>query len=272
MSNNSVACNDTTKLPPQFWEGYYGLGEPYGLINTALSQKVGRLQDGEAYPDPDAEGTNPCGEQTLCNFETCCLAEIFLPNIDSYEELKDVATILYRICKHSMALPCHHSCTEAIVHKNMQMGIGVTGYLQCSEEQKSWLCDLYGFLRSYDVSYSANHGFPPSIKLTTTKPSGTLSLLPNVTPGVHPAIYQHYIRRIRINTGNPLVDLCRNHGFDVEFQVGFDGTLDQNTSVVSFPCQYPNGTVLGKDLSAVRQLQHVIRLQREWSDNAVSCT
>jgi len=33
MSNNSVVCNDFNALPEQFWEGYNGNGEPYGLIN-----------------------------------------------------------------------------------------------------------------------------------------------------------------------------------------------------------------------------------------------
>ena len=30
----------------------------------------------------------------------------------------------------------------------------------------------YEYLREYDVQYSKDHGFPPSIKLTTVKPSG----------------------------------------------------------------------------------------------------
>ena len=33
MSNNSVACDDISLLPEEFWEGYKGNGEPYGLIN-----------------------------------------------------------------------------------------------------------------------------------------------------------------------------------------------------------------------------------------------
>ena len=33
------------------------------------------------------------GEQGLNPYETCCLAEIFLPNIESKEELMDVALL-----------------------------------------------------------------------------------------------------------------------------------------------------------------------------------
>lgn len=271
MSNNSVVCNDINLLPEQFWDGYKGNGEPFGLINLNLSRKIGRIGETE-YPDPDVICYNPCAEQSLASYETCCLAEIFLPNIESKEELKKVTSYLYRINKHSLSLKCHLVETEAIVHKNMRMGIGVTGYLQATDEQRSWLSETYTFLREYDKKYSAGHGFPESIKLTTVKPSGTLSLLAGVTSGVHPAYSEYYIRRIRIASNSPLASICRKHGYFSEYQKNFDGSEDRNTVVVSFPCEVPNGTVLAKDCTAVQQLEYVKRLQTEWSDNSVSCT
>lgn len=213
-----------------------------------------------------------CAEQPLEPYETCCLAEIFLPNITSKEELVKVAKYLYRINKHSLTLPCHLKETESIVHRNMRMGIGVTGYLQATEEQRSWLSGTYLELREYDKQYSKEKGFPTSIKLTTVKPSGTLSLLAGVTSGVHPAYSQYFIRRIRISSSSSLANLCRKHGYFSEYQRNFDGTEDKNTVVVSFPVAVPAGTVLAKDVTAIQQLEYVKRLQTEWSDNAVSCT
>jgi ribonucleoside-triphosphate reductase (thioredoxin) len=58
MSNNSIVCNDIENLPEQFWQGYQGNGEPYGLINLHLAQLCGRLGE-EQYPDPDVVGFNP---------------------------------------------------------------------------------------------------------------------------------------------------------------------------------------------------------------------
>lgn len=273
MSNNSVVCNDIAKLPEEFWNGYNGNGEPYGMVNIELSRKIGRIKDGGKYPDPDVEGYNPCAEQSLANYETCCLSEIYLCNIDNFEQLKDIATIVYRICKHSLLMKCHQKATEEIVHKNMRMGIGITGYLQATEEQKSWLNDLYEFIREYDIYYSNKIGVATSIKLTTVKPSGTLSLLAGVTSGAHPAIYQYFIRRIRISSSNkPLLDLARRHKCKIEYQKNFDGTDDKNTMVIEFPCSYPEGTVLAKDMSAIDQLNTIKKLQTIWSDNSVSVT
>lgn len=271
MSNNSVVCHDIGDLHEFFWDGYEGKGEPYGLINLKLSRKVGRLGE-TGYPDPDVQGYNPCAEQSLADGETCCLAEIYLPNITSKEEMLDVAKLLYRVNKHSLALPFHLKITEEIVHKNMRMGIGVTGFLQATEEQKSWLKDVYKELREFDEEYSKEHGFPTSVKLTTVKPSGTLSLLPGVTPGCHPAYARYMIRRIRISANHPLVQTCRDHGYPVEFQQNFDGSEDHSTVVVSFPFRHPDHAVLAKDMTAIQQLETVKWLQENWSDNSVSCT
>lgn len=211
-------------------------------------------------------------EQSLEPYETCCLAEVFLPNITSKEELLDVLEYAYRINKHSLALKAHHKETERVVHKNMRMGIGMTGVLQCTEEQRSWLPEAYEYLRAFDVEYSADNDMPVSIKLTTVKPSGTLSLLPGVTPGIHPAYSRYMLRRIRISSSHPLVATCREHGYEIEYMRNFDGSYDYGTVVVSFPFAYPDSVKLACEMSAIDQLEEIRRMQREWSDNSVSCT
>jgi hypothetical protein len=154
----------------------------------------------------------------------------------------------------------------------MRMGIGVTGVLQSTEEQKSWLDLAYKKLRNYDVFYSEKHGFNKSVKLTTVKPSGTLSLLPGVTSGCHPAYARFMIRRIRIASNHSLVQVCRDHNYPVEYQRNFDGSEDHSTMVVSFPFRHPDHAVLAKDVTAIQQLETVKWLQEVWSDNSVSCT
>lgn len=271
MSNNSVVCNDIQQLPEQFWQGYQGNGEPYGLINLRLARAVGRIGETE-HPDPDVIGFNPCAEQSLEAYETCCLAEIFLPNVESLEQCKRLATYLYRICKHSLRLDCHHPETQGVVHKNMRMGIGLTGTEQSTSEQLGWANEVYRHLREFDQQYSSARGWPSSVKLTTVKPSGTLSLLPGVTPGCHPGYARYFIRRIRMASNSELAERCRANGYHVEPQLGFDGSPDPNTVVVSFPCSYPEGTRLAGNTTAVDQLERVKWLQTHWSDNAVSCT
>lgn len=272
MSNNSVAApEDIGQLPNEFWETYEQ-GEPYGLINLSLSREIGRTGETQ-YPDPDVEVYNPCAEQSLANFETCCLSVIYLPNITSEEELRECLTYAYRMNKHSLALHCSLKETEKVVHSNMRMGIGITGYLQASEEQRKWLGPTYEWLRRYDVEYSTYHKFPVSIKLTTMKPDGTMSLLPGLTPGGLPSpAGPWYIRRVTIASNSPLVDICRKNGYHVEPRKNFDGTDDRNSMIVSFPCRVPEGTPVAATYGWREQLDAIRRLQKEWSDNSVSCT
>lgn len=271
MSNNSVVCNDISLLPQEFWDNYDGNSEPYGLINLKLSRSCGRVGD-TRYKDKKVVAYNPCAEQSLENYETCCLAEVFLPNVTSEREFHDLLQLFYRINKHSLTLPCHLKQTEEVVHRNMRMGIGITGYMQATEKQKSWLANAYEMLRQFDKEYSAAKGFPESIKLTTFKPSGTLSLLPGVTPGVHPGFSRYMIRRIRMSSNSPVVDVVRAHGYPVEFQKRFDGTEDHTTVVAEFPMMFPEHAILAADVTAIDQLEVIKKVQTEWSDNSVSCT
>ena len=283
--NDIIGFNDNKKyieikeiLSSCYSKGFY--------INQFTSKIISIEKEPELYDvydctiDDDSHSftannliSHNCAEQSLANYETCCLSEIYLCNIDNYEELKDIATIVYRICKHSLLLKCHQKETELIVHKNLRMGIGITGYLQSTETQKGWLSDLYEYLRDYDKHYSQKLGVPISVKITTVKPSGTLSLLAGVTSGAHPAIYQHFIRRIRISSSNTtLIELAKKNNYFVEYQKNFDGSDDKNTMIIEFPCCYPEGTVLAKNMSAVDQLNTIKELQTNWSDNAVSVT
>lgn len=159
-----------------------------------------------------------------------------------------------------------------MVFKNMRMGVGMTGIMQASPEQIEWLDECYLVLRAYDEEYSRDHGWNPSIKLTTVKPSGTLSLLPGVTPGIHPGYARYMIRRITVASDHSLIEVCRANGYPMEYKKNFDGTFDYNSMIVSFPFEYPEGTILAEEMTAISQMQWIQKLQRIWSDNSVSCT
>lgn len=286
MSNNTIYADDYEHISNDVWNNGYEIdsktgfakGEPYGFFNLPLSQKFGRLIDGpmkncKLYPtsEDSVQGTNPCGEISLSPYECCNLSELYLNNITSQEELNRCAILLYKTQKAIASMPFIHDETNKIVKKNMRLGLGVTGVCQ-SLDKIQWLDECYVSLRKFDKEWSKQRGWPQSIKLTTIKPSGTLSLLGGATPGVHPAYSQYYIRRVRMSSSSELVSICRDMGYYVEYVKGFDGKEDHNTVVVEFPCSSPEGTILANDMSVIEQLEMVKTLQTYWSDNAVSVT
>jgi ribonucleotide reductase alpha subunit len=269
-SNNSIYADYYDHILPELWKGYNGSGEPYGLLNRRLARKFGRT--GEVRPDPTIEGFNPCAEIALGDGESCNLATIFLPNIESYEQFLEVSELLYITQKQITRMDYPYQKTTDVVRKNSRLGQSITGILQCSTEQLSWLRNGYEHLDAFDIKYSEEHNMPRSVRLTTVQPSGTLSLLPGVTPGIHPAFARFYIRRVRFNSADPIVDACRKRGYKVQWEVGLDGREDRTKYVVEFPCESPEGSVLAKDMTAVEQLEWVASMQKDWADNAVSVT
>ena len=234
MSNNSVAKNDFEDLPATFWLGYEGDGEPYGLVNLDLMRQCGRLADGPGYrTNLEIAGVNPCGEQSLEDRECCDLFEQYLPRLLTLEEFVTAAQLGYKVCKTVLQLPYSWPETETVVRKNQRIGLGVSGFCQAPHFGADDYTAVYRAVEELDREYSREIKASESIRLTTVKPSGTVSLLPGVTPGVHPAYSRYYIRRIRFSANDPIVAACRKAGHHVEPQYGFDGVPDHDTPVVS---------------------------------------
>lgn len=269
-SNNSIYADAYDEILPELWKGYDGTGEPYGLVNRKLARTYGRL--GEKSLDSSIEGFNPCAEIALADGESCNLATIFLPNVESLGQLLEISKLLYLIQKQITQLSYPYEKTTNIVRKNTRLGQSITGILQCTEQQIGWLSQTYEFLKDFDAFYSKERGWNHSVRLTTVQPSGTLSLLPGVTPGIHPAFAPYYIRRVRFSSVDPLVDACRKRGYKVTWDMGLDGREDHTRYVVEFPCKSPDNSILVANMTALEQLEWVKKMQTIWADNAVSVT
>jgi adenosylcobalamin-dependent ribonucleoside-triphosphate reductase len=311
-SNNSVDIGvdtDRETLRNLSVNIYYN-GEP-GYVNIELSRNFGRIIDGfQKDIDGEVEIFNPCGEITLPNASPCNLFEINLPRIHElislgiegenlYEEAAYLATrYAYRITFR----PYEWEATRDVVYRHRRLGVGVTGItdfvlakfgdraiLGFNEDGSAIFNDdvtkffdlLYGFVKAANNEQAKDLDANPSIKVTTVKPSGTVSLLMGVSPGQHYHWAPYMIRRVRMAANAPLVPILMQCGYYIEPAVnGFnaDGSYkyDYNTVVVSFPVKAPTadhpkfqsaGSVSLREQAALQAL-----LATYWSDNAVSAT
>jgi hypothetical protein len=162
-------------------------------------------------------------------------------------------------------------------------GMGGDGTGLGLEALRVWCEDGYAHLRTVDDELSARWAVRPSIKLTSVKPSGTVSLLAGATPGLHWPEARTYLRRIRLAANDDLVAPLVRAGYHVEPAVG-DET---NTVVVEFPIRVASGFACGEvgdslecgsdvrtldEVGMWEQLLMASFLQRHWADNQVSCT
>ena len=246
-------------------------GEP-GYIWLENARAYGRMKDGVNYDDAEVVGFNPCVEQSLHNAEMCCLVETFPAKHDDYEDYLKTLKCAYLYGKTVTLVNTHWPETNAKMLKNRRIGLSQSGIVQAfnrfgRRQMLQWSDDAYGYVKALDKDYSNWLCVPRSIKMTSIKPSGTVSLLNGSTPGIHFPESEYYIRRIRFSKTSKVLDSLKKAGYYSE-----DDKYSPNTSVVEFPVHEPYFTKGKKDVSMWEQLEIAAQYQNYWADNAVSVT
>ena len=271
MSNNSVEVNVGQDLDPII-EGISRNGEP-GVIWMDMSRKYGRLADPINNKDWRVVGYNPCAEQSLESYECCTLVETYLNRHDSIDDFKRTLKFAYLYAKTVTLLPTHWEETNAIMQRNRRIGTSVSGVANFADNKglpvlRQWMDEGYEVIKSYDKSYSEWLGIRESIKMTTVKPSGTVSILAGESPGVHWTVGGKYFNRaIRFSNTDPMLPLFKMANYRVEPA----NESPDTTSVVFFPVK-SEAKRSEKDVSIYEKMALAATAQRYWSDNSVSVT
>ena len=270
MSNNSIAAKVGTR-----YEDYVDLiadnGEP-GFIWLGVARDYGRLADAPDYKDARIMGFNPCAEQPLESYELCTLVEVHLNRHDSKEDFLKTLKFAYLYGKTVTLMPTHWQQTNGIMQRNRRIGTSLTGIAAFADEHglpttREWMDEGYNTIRQYDHSYSEWLCVRESVRVTTVKPSGSVSLLSGATPGVHwgPG-GEFYLRAIRFGNTDPMLHLFKAAGYKIE-----DDLVSANTSVVYFPVASGHKRS-EKQVSLFEKIGLAATAQKYWSDNGVSVT
>jgi adenosylcobalamin-dependent ribonucleoside-triphosphate reductase len=269
-SNNSIFAKvgmNYTDVAKQTGEN----GEPgYAWLDNM--KHYARMKDEPNGKDLRVKGANPCMEQSLESYEMCCLVETFPSRADSKADYLRTLKFAYLYAKTVTLGQTDWVETNRVQLRNRRIGTSVSGVVQFMadngiDELKTWLEEGYDTIKRYDDIYSEWLAIPKSIKVTSVKPSGTVSLLPGVTPGIHYPESNYYIRRVRLNVTSDMIEPLKKAGYHVEADV----TAPENTVIVSIPVAIENVRTL-KDVSMWEQLELAAFMQHYWADNQVSCT
>jgi adenosylcobalamin-dependent ribonucleoside-triphosphate reductase len=270
MSNNSISATVGTK-----YEDYVDLiadnGEP-GFIWLDVARDYGRLKDAPDYKDSRIMGFNPCAEQPLESYELCTLVEVHLNRHESKEDFLKTLKFAYLYGKTVTLMPTHWQQTNGIMQRNRRIGTSLTGIASFADNSglpalREWMDEGYQKIRHYDHKYSEWLCVRESVRVTTVKPSGSVSLLSGATPGVHwgPG-GEFYLRAIRFGNTDPMLHLFKAAGYKIE-----DDLVSANTSVVYFPVASGHKRA-EKQVSLFEKIGLAATAQKYWSDNGVSVT
>ena len=270
MSNNSIAAEIGTK-----YEDYIDLiadnGEP-GFIWLDVTRNWGRTIDPKDGKDYRIMGFNPCAEQPLESYELCTLVEVHLNRHEDKADFMRTLKFAYLYGKTVTLLSTHWQQTNAIMQRNRRIGTSLTGIASFADsrglpELREWMDEGYGKIRHYDNKYSEWLCVRESIRVTTVKPSGSVSILSGATPGVHwgPG-GKYFLRAIRFGDSDPLLHLFKAAGYKIEKDV-----VSSNTQVVYFPISSEHERS-EQEVSLFEKIGLAATAQKYWSDNGVSVT
>lgn len=273
MSNNSIYYKKKPMREQLHWqiEQMRYSGEPAFINEESASKR--RL---------NFNGVNACCEILLDDNGMCNLTEIvplrFIENGVLNEEK------LYQAQKLSARMGYRMTCVDFELNnwdyvnkRDRLVGCSITGWQDfvntlnlSKEEQIRILSNLKEIAISSANKFADELGFNRPILHTTNKPSGTISLLPNVSSGVHYSHSEYYIRRIRINALDPLALALKDMGYNWKPEIG--QTKDNCTTIViEFPMKSPKGKTK-YDVSAIEQLENYKMFMDYYANHNVSIT
>lgn len=246
-------------------------GEP-GIAWLENMRAYGRMKEGKNFKDHRVAGGNPCLEQSLESYELCCLVETFPFRHKSLEDFVRTQKFSYLYAKTVTLGETHWPQTNRVLLRNRRIGNSMSGIVQFITERGldeliNWSEEAYKTIQRYDDVYSDWLTIPKSIKTTSIKPSGSVSLLAGATPGMHYPESEYYIRRVTLAKDSPLIKPLKDAGYVIE-----DAKYDPSSALVQFPVHVGRGIRSAKEVSMWEQLSLAAFLQEHWADNQVSCT
>lgn len=296
MSNNSIKFEN--KPSNEFIELVFLLiktnGEP-GFIN----------QEEMLRRRPNGIGVNPCAEIILDSQQVCNLTTI---NIMAFVKEKEDGT-------HSLDMTGLLTAQALSVRAGMRMtlvdlelegwnkkhkrdrliGTSMTGWKDATEKlemneamENNVLQTLKEVAFDESLKYANALRIANPLLITTVKPEGTLSQVAGgVSSGLHQSHSPYYIRRVRVNSADPIAEVVKELNWTVHAEVGTkvkgyslyeeeelatQTAIDNaSTIVVDFPIKSPSKITKGS-LTAKEQLETYFQFQKYYTQHNSSNT
>ncbi|NLW34108.1 adenosylcobalamin-dependent ribonucleoside-diphosphate reductase [Syntrophorhabdus aromaticivorans] len=275
--NLSVAVTDA------FMEAYQG-DTDFPLVNPRTQQTVKKVRARDLFgliaeaawtsgepgvlfidtvnrhnPTPrigDIEATNPCAEQPLLPYESCCLGSINLSRMVNnsqirWERLRDLTHLGVRFLDDVIEMNRYPAPEiEQITRRNRKIGLGVMGFAHMlirlgmpydspealkvggevmrfiqaeSKEASKILAEERGVFPNFRGSMWDAQGLPQRNATTTTiAPTGTLGLIADTSSGIEPIYDVAYVRiilgDIEVKIVDPLYEEIKGTGKERELR------------------------------------------------------
>lgn len=152
------------------------------------------------------------------------------------------------------------------------LGVSITGQWDCPAlRNPSTFRKLKEVALETNRKYAERLGINRSTAITCVKPSGNGSQLFDSSSGMHPRHSKYYIRRVRVESHNPIFRMLKDAGVPFHPEVGHD-LATATTFVLEFPIKSPGKSIYKDDQTAIEQLEYWKMVKENYTEHNPSTT
>jgi hypothetical protein len=200
-------------------------------------------------------------------FQACNLVEI---NGDKCQTEEDfyyacrMATIMGTIQAGYTDFKFVSETTKHIIEKEALLGVSLTGWLNHPDVLLDPKVMKKGakIVRDTNKEVAALLGINQAARTTCVKPAGNASVLLGTASGVHPEHSRRYLRTVQMNKMQEVAQTLKHtNPYMVEDSVW---SSDKGDYAIAFPVIAPKGSMVKKDLNALKFLEIIKSIQKNW--------
>lgn len=278
MANNSVVFNEKPSAE-EFLEEWTALvksksGER-GIFNRGGLEKQVPARRWEAIKNEKQVGLNPCGEIYLKSKQFCNLTSIVIRPNDTMKTLAkkmEIATILGTYQSTLTNFGYLSKKWKTNCEEERLLGVSLTGYYDNKIIRNDTnLQALKNVGIEVNKKFAKRFKINQSTAITCVKPHGNSGQLLGVGSGMHPWYAPYFIRRVRISSTDPLLQMAKDQGVPCVPEVG-QSEETATTFVLEFPVKAPTGAIFKDEVSAISLLKEWKRLKEHFVEHNPSAT
>lgn len=195
LSALSQKDSHTLKLHNKICERMLRTGEP-AFFNISNRQRH----------DPEAVSSNACVETNLHEYDSCNIGSIVLPRIRDISHMEEVVRTAIRFLYNGSIIANHPlEAIRKVVEKNRRIGLGLMGlheFMLINGYKYEWFPKLESYLKIWEeasddeaIKYADSLGLARPIARRAVAPTGTISIVSEVSSGIEPIFCLAYKRR-----------------------------------------------------------------------------
>jgi ribonucleoside-diphosphate reductase alpha chain len=274
LANNSACYTDRPEFDffmNEMVALYESKSGERGIFSRVAAQEIaernGRRDHAQHF------GTNPCSEIILRPNQFCNLSEVVVRSEDTLKTLKDKvakATILGTLQATLTDFRYLRKIWKTNTEEEALLGVSLTGIMDHQVmsgidkpgKLENWLEALRDVAIETNKEWSERLGIKQSTAITCVKPSGTVSQLVDSASGIHPRYSPYYLRRVRMDDKDPMVEVLQEAGIPME----------DDECIFRFPMKSPDGAICAGEMGALDQLRLWKIYQDHWCEHKPSIT